>query len=47
LNSLDNTQTAYVDSPVQSGQGYSYFVTSVDNSGTESVPSDMISVAIP
>ena len=47
LNSSDITETAYVDSAVQSGKGYSYFVTSVDNSGTESVPSDAISVAIP
>jgi len=47
LSSLDLTQTAYVDSPVQSGQGYDYFVTSVDSYGTESVPSNMISLAIP
>jgi hypothetical protein len=47
LNSLDDNKTSYVDSPVQSGQGYSYFVTSVDISGTESVPSDTISVTIP
>jgi len=47
LNSSDITETAYADSAVQSGQGYSYFVTSVDNSGTESVPSNTISVTIP
>jgi hypothetical protein len=47
LDLLNNTQTAYVDSAVQSGLSYDYTVTSVDGSGNESVPSDMITVAIP
>ena len=47
LNSLDITQTAYVDNAVQSGQSYDYIVTIVGNSGTESVPSNMISLVIP
>ena len=47
LNSLDSTQTAYVDGAVQSGRSYDYFVESVDDFGSESVQSDVITVAIP
>lgn len=47
LNSALNTQTTYVDSTVQNGQTYMYQVTSVDTSGTESVPSDPINISIP
>jgi hypothetical protein len=46
LNSLD-AQTAYSDSGVQSGQTYNYYVTSVDSSGAESVPSNITTVSIP
>jgi fibronectin type 3 domain-containing protein len=41
------TQTTYVDSTVQSGMTYSYEVKSVDSSGVESSPSNVISVTIP
>jgi hypothetical protein len=41
------TQTAYTDSSVQTGQTYDYIVESVDASGSDSVPSNMASVAIP
>ena len=47
LNSSVNTQTTYVDSTVQSGMTYSYEVKSVDSSGVESSPSNVISVTIP
>jgi hypothetical protein len=47
LNSSLDTQTAYVDSTVQSGQTYSYIVKSVDASGIESAPSNPFSVTIP
>ena len=47
LSLIDNTRTAYVDTTVQSGLGYEYSVTSIDNFGSESAPSDVITVAIP
>jgi hypothetical protein len=47
LNSSVDTGTTYVDSNVQSGQSYDYYVVSVDASGVESVPSNTISVTIP
>jgi hypothetical protein len=47
LNSSDDTETTYVDSTVQSGQNYDYFVASVDASGNESVASNIFTVAIP
>jgi hypothetical protein len=47
LNSSVDTETAYVDNTVQSGLTYDYIVESVDDSGTESVPSNMISMTIP
>jgi Abnormal spindle-like microcephaly-assoc'd, ASPM-SPD-2-Hydin len=47
LNSSMGTQTTYVDSTVQSGMTYSYEVKSVDSSGVESSPSNVISVTIP
>ncbi len=46
LNSLDS-QTAFSDTGVQSGQTYNYYVTSVDSSGVESVPSNITTVSIP
>jgi hypothetical protein len=47
LDASGSTQTAYVDSTVQSGQVYDYIVESVDASGAESVPSNMIGVTVP
>ncbi len=47
VNSSMNLQTAYVDSTVISGTTYSYVVKSVDSSGTESIPSNEITVTIP
>ena len=47
LNSSVDTQTTYVDSTVQSGTAYTYYVESVDSSGVESVPSDQVNVTIP
>ena len=46
VDSMD-TQTAYTDSSVQAGQSYTYYVTSVDSSGVESVPSNTTSVTVP
>jgi fibronectin type 3 domain-containing protein len=46
LNSM-SVQTAYVDSGVQSGQHYDYYVTSVDSSGIESSPSNTTTIAVP
>lgn len=46
LNSA-SAQTTYTDTGVQSGQAYSYYVTSVDPTGTESVPSPTTTVTIP
>ncbi|HEY2472022.1 MAG TPA: fibronectin type III domain-containing protein [Terracidiphilus sp.] len=42
-----NTQTAFADMNVQSGQKYDYYVTSVDSSGMESSPSNTTTVAVP
>jgi hypothetical protein len=42
-----DTQTAYTDSGVQSGQSYKYYVTSVDSSGVESSPSNTTTVTVP
>jgi Abnormal spindle-like microcephaly-assoc'd, ASPM-SPD-2-Hydin len=47
LNSSANTQTTYVDSTVQAGLTYDYYVTSVDPSGVESVPSNQVAATIP
>ena len=47
LNQSLNSPTAYTDSTVQTGQTYNYYVTSVDNSGMESTPSNTTSVAVP
>lgn len=47
LNSTLDTQTAYVDTTVQSGVSYDYTVESVGASGVESVPSNTYSVTIP
>ena len=47
LNASLQTQTAYTDSTPQGGLSYLYYVTSVDGSGVESVPSNTASVTIP
>jgi len=47
LNASVDTQTAYADSTVQSGQSYDYEVESVDASGVESVPTSPIAVTVP
>ena len=47
LNSIVDTQTAYVDSTVAAGSAYAYIVESVDSSGTLSAPSNMFTVTIP
>jgi len=47
LNAAAVTQTAYVDTTVQTGQTYDYMVESVDASGTRSVPSNTFNAVIP
>jgi hypothetical protein len=47
LNSSAVTSTTYVDSTVQSGTTYSYYVKSADAAGMQSVPSNQSSVTIP
>jgi hypothetical protein len=47
LNGALNAQTSYMDSTGQSGASYQYYVTSVDGSGRESVPSNTMSVVLP
>jgi hypothetical protein len=47
LNSTADSLTNYVDQAVQSGLSYTYYVTSVDAAGTESVPSNQTTVSIP
>ena len=46
-NSSVATETVYLDTTVQSGLSYNYYVTSVDASGVESGPSNTVSVTIP
>jgi hypothetical protein len=47
LNSSCESSTTYTDNTVQSGQTYDYVVETVDVAGVESVPSNMIGVAVP
>jgi fibronectin type 3 domain-containing protein len=47
LDASADTQTTYVDSTVQTGLIYDYYVTSVDSSGAESVPSNQVAATIP
>jgi hypothetical protein len=47
VNSSPDTAVVYVDNAVVSGTSYRYQVTSVDNGGVESVPSNQIMVTIP
>ena len=46
VNSSVNTTTAFVDSTVQNGLSYDYYVESVSTSGMESVPSNIFSVTV-
>jgi hypothetical protein len=46
LSSAD-TQTSYVDQSVVASTNYTYYVTSVDSAGAESVPSNQVTVTIP
>jgi hypothetical protein len=45
--SLANSQTSYVDTSVLASVTYAYYVTSVDSAGTESSPSNQVTVTIP
>jgi hypothetical protein len=47
LNAAVVTTTTYVDSTVTSGQTYDYMVESVDSSGVQSAPSNVVGVTIP
>jgi hypothetical protein len=47
LNSALEIQTSYVDSTIQNGKTYDYWVATVDTSGAESAPSNSITVSIP
>jgi fibronectin type 3 domain-containing protein len=47
MNSSTVTQTAYADNTASSGTTYNYYVTSVDQNTTESVPSNQIALTIP
>lgn len=47
LNSTVVTQTTYLDSNVQDGQTYDYFVESIDAAGVASAPSNTAVVPIP
>jgi citrate lyase synthetase len=46
LSSAD-TQTSYVDLSVVTGTTYTYYVTSVNSTGTQSAPSNQVTVTIP
>lgn len=47
LNPSVDAQTSFIDSSVQSGSTYQYYVTTVDSSGAQSVPSNLAEVTIP
>ena len=47
LNSGLDSQVSYTDTGVQTGASYQYYVTTVDSSGKESVPSNTATVTIP
>jgi hypothetical protein len=47
INPSPDTTVAYVDRTVTSGVTYSYVIKSVDSSGAESAPSNLITVTIP
>jgi hypothetical protein len=47
LNTSVSSPVSYTDSTVQAGITYEYYVTTVDSSGAESVPSNTASVVVP
>jgi fibronectin type 3 domain-containing protein len=47
VNSSPLSSTTFTDGSVQCGSSYTYYVTSVDGSGLESVPSNTTAVVIP
>jgi Abnormal spindle-like microcephaly-assoc'd, ASPM-SPD-2-Hydin len=47
LNSAIESSTSYVDSGVQSGSVYNYYVVSVDAAGDSSEPSNLTTVTVP
>jgi len=47
LNASNDAQTNYVDPTVVASTTYTYYVTSVDSEGTESVPSNQVTMAVP
>jgi fibronectin type 3 domain-containing protein len=47
LNSSVVAQTTYVDSTVQAGSSYDYYVESVDSSGVQSAPSSQVAASVP
>ena len=47
LNPTPNTSTSYIDTTVQATTSYTYYVVSVDSSGTQSKPSNTASATIP
>ena len=47
LNSSVNSPLSFADSTVQGSTTYEYYVTSVDSSGAESVPSNTATIAVP
>jgi len=47
INSSVVTSTAFTDGNLKSGSSYTYYVTSVDGSGQESVPSNTTVMAVP
>jgi hypothetical protein len=47
LNSSVSAPVSYTDDSVQGSTSYQYYVTAVDSSGVESVPSNTATVAVP
>jgi hypothetical protein len=47
INSSIDSQTTYTDTSVTSGTTYTYYVTSVDQSGVQSTPSNSVTVSVP
>ena len=47
MNSSIDTGTGYVDTTVQSGSNYDYYVETVDTSGHLSIPSSVVTMTIP
>ena len=47
LNASLDTSQSYTDSGVESGATYTYYVTSVDSSGLQSTPSNLLKLTIP